>query len=378
MKNHRHPQIGYEAYADVWGIMASGKLSGFRATPSYHAGGEWVQKLESEFGDFFGVKHAIALQSATAGLHAALIACGIELGNEVIVTPYSFSASASCPLMVGAKPVFCDIEDKTFNMNPAQIVVSPNTRAIIPVHLHGHPAQMDEIMELAHRYNLKIIEDAAQSIGAKYKGKFVGTIGDCGVFSFNQSKHISTGEGGMLITNDDAIAESVRATRNHGEVSCNSTQVGYNYRMNEIEACIASEQFKRLDHNIKHRQELAVYMTEKLTQIKGLTPPYVSPDATHVYYTYAVKVDKAVIGMTKQEFCKRLGEKGVYFGDYVKPLHLLPIFGGREGQMPVAERIWRDELIVMDWIREPYTRKDVDEAIRAMKEVINGNKKSNS
>ncbi len=361
--------------------MESGMMSGFRGTPEGHLGGKYVRKLEGEFRDYFKVKHAIAMQSATAALHAACLAYDIGPGDEVLVTPYSFVASASCVLMAGAKPVFADIENDIFNMNPFLIpgLITPKTKAIIPVHLHGHMARMNVIMHYAREYNLKIIEDAAQSIGATYANLYAGTMGDCGVFSFNQSKQISSGEGGMLVTNEDKIAEIVRAIRNHGEVSCNSTQVGYNYRMGEIEAAIVSEQFQHLEKNIKHRTMLADYMTEQLSEIDGLTPPIVYGDCRHAFYTYAVKYDENKIGMPRDVFQKKLKERGVYFGSgYVKPLHLLPIFGGHEGQCPVAERMWKKTLCVFDWLKYPTTKKDIDEAIEVIKEVINGNNKEDS
>jgi len=353
-------------------ILKSGILSGFRATPDYHLGGKHVQALESAFCEYFGVRYAIALNSATAALHSALIACGVGSGDEVIVSPYSFSSSASCVLMVGAKPVFADIEDGAFCMDlaSAERRITEKTKAIIPVHLCGHPTLMP-LARLGALYDLKIIEDAAQAISATYEGQYVGTIGDCGIFSFNQSKHINTGEGGMLITDDDQIAETVRAVRNHGEVSMPDLKIlGYNYRMCEIEAAIALKQFHKLDEDINYRIELANYLTSKLHKIDGIIPPFVYLDCRHVYYTYAVRITTEI---DKQLVCDRLGEMGIYFGGYVKPLHLLPIyeqFGYHRGQCPVAERMWRRELIVTDRIKFPATFKDMDKIAGAFKEVI--------
>ena len=339
-----------------------GEMSGFAGTPKGHLGGKFVQKLEAEFRAYFGVNHAVACNSATSALYMALVACGVSSGDKVVVTPYSFSASASCVLMAGAKPVFVDINPDTFNMSP---LLPLGEEAIIPVHLMGHPCT---IMSTSP----KVIEDASQSIGATYKNKLVGTIGDCGVFSFNQSKHVSSGEGGMLITNNDDIARIARAVRNHGEVSDPELGiVGYNYRLTEIQAAIALEQFKNLDKMNAYRIELANYMTDKLSKIDGLTPPYVAPDCTHVYYTYAVKFDKEKFGMHRDEFQEKMLKRGFYFGrGYVKPLHLLPIFGGQEGQYPIAERMWKDELLVFDWLRYPCTKDDVDEAVKTVREVL--------
>ena len=355
-------------------ILASGILSGFRGNKEYHLGGKYVQLLEEEFREYFGIGYAISFNSATAALHASLVACGVGAGNEVIVTPYSFSSSASCVLMVGAKPVFADIDEFTFNITPASIakLITSRTKAIIPVHLCGQAANMNKITQLAIDHRLSIIEDAAQAITATYLNKYVGTIGDCGVFSFNQSKHINTGEGGMMITGNPEIAEIARAVRNHGEVSVPELKVlGWNYRMCEIEAALALEQFKGIDENVNHRIKLADYLTLKLSGISGIIPPIVYSGSKHVYYTYAIRVDPDV--MDKETLCKRLGEKGVYFGTYVKPLHLLPIyrqFGYGEGMCPVAERMWKRELIVTDVIRPGATFEDMDKIVDAFRTIL--------
>ena len=356
-------------------ILDSKQLSGFKAKPDFNSGGKWVKQFEKEFRDYFNVKYAIALNSATAGLHASLIACGIGQGDEVIVTPYSFSASATCVLMVNAKPVFVDIDEDIFCLDPFKIEakLTPRTKAIIPVHLHGHPACMSEIMAIAEEHNLKVIEDSAQAIGAIYRGQYTGKIGDCGVFSFNQSKPINTGEGGMLITNDDEIARIVRAVRNHGELSDPELGVvGYNYRMCEIEAVVGLKQFRQLDKMNDWRIMLADYLTEGLSEIEGLTPPVTYGGCRHTFYTYAIKFDEGKVGMPRDVFQDRMIKEGIYFGKgYVKPLHLLPVFGGKEGQCLVAERMWKKELTVFDWAKYPITLTNVDRAIETVKKVIN-------
>lgn len=374
MQNYKHPILGDDVLEAIGGILKTGILSGFRGTGEGHYGGEVVRQLEAEFKNYFGCKYALTLNSATAGLHAALIACGIGQGDEVIVSPYSFSSSVSCVLMVGAKPIFADIQDDIFCIDPVDIKrkITPRTKVIIPVHLCGHPADMDGIMTIAREYNLKVIEDAAQSIGAIYKRNFAGTIGDCGIFSFNQSKQISSGEGGMLITDDDEIARIVMAVRNHGEISDPELKiVGYNYRMCEIEAAMVLIQFRELERNIAHRIKLASYLSERL--IGGLTPPVTYPDCRHTFYTYATKFDKAKIGMTRDDFQKRMIDGGIYFGGgYVKPLYLLPVYGYEMGLCPVTERMWRGELMVTDIIKPPATLDDMDEIVNTIKGILNG------
>ena len=329
-----------------------------------------MRALEDAFCEYFNIKHAIAMNSATSCLHAACIAC--DLGDsEVIVSPYTFSASVSCVVMAGAYPKFVDIDPDTFCITPDERDIESDTSAIIPVHLCGHPSDMDSIMKLAHKYNLKVIEDASQAIGAKYKGRYVGTIGDCGIFSFNQSKHVSTGEGGILITNNDAIARIARAVRNHAEVADPElAMVGYNYRLGEIEAILALDQFKDLDIRTARRIHLTDYLSEKLSEIDGFTPPVTKADCRHVFYTYAVKYDESKVGIPRDEFQDRMIEKGVYFGkNYVKPLYRLPAFRGSE--LPVVERMWK-ELIVTDICRYPATTNDMQEVIDTIKDVICG------
>lgn len=345
-------------------------LSGFRAKEG-NDGGEFVRRLENEFEAFFGVKHAIALNSATAALHAALLACGIGEGDEVIVSPYSFTASASCVKMVGATPIFADIEDATFCIDPVEVekAITSKTRAIIPVHLMGHPANMLELMFIALENDIKLIEDSAQALGAECCGRYTGTIGDCGVFSFNQSKPVSCGEGGMLITDDDYIARVVRAVRNHAEVSDPELGIiGYNYRMCEIEAAIVLEQFKKLDKLNNHRIMLTNYMSELLSDIEGLTPPVTYPDCKHVFYTYALKYDSKK--MSRNEFQERCIEKGLYFGkDYVRPIYQLPAFGGLKGLCPVAEKIQK-ELMVTDIFRYPMKKDYVKLCYNIIRDVL--------
>jgi len=367
----RHPILKGETYLKVNEIMKSGEMSGFRGYPAGHLGGRHVQALEEAFCEYFNVKYAVAMNSATSCLHAALIVSGVkqryctEFKDEVIVTPYSFSSSASCVLMVGGLPVFIDVDEETFCMNPTEPL--PFCKAVIPVHLCGHPADMDNIASHFPMVRPTVIEDAAQSIGAEYDGRKVGTIGDCGIFSFNQSKHVSTGEGGLLITNDENIARVCRAIRNHGEVSDpDLMMVGYNFRMCEIEAAMALDQFKELDKMNDIRIELCNRVTEKLSDVEYLVPPVVKPNCKHVFYTYALKIKPP---LNKQDFCKKLQDRGVFFGTYVEPLYRLPIYGKQE-PLPVTERLWKDELIVSDIFRYPMTVEQCASIAEVIKEVV--------
>lgn len=390
MNKYPHPIIEEQDIQTIVDILRSGQLSGFVANGTNHMGGKHVQALEDAFCEYFNVKHAIAMNSATACLHTALLACDIHMRDEVIVTPYSFSASASCVLMANAIPVFADIDDQTFNLAPQSIRkgITSRTRCLIPVHLAGHPCDMTQIQQIAKENNLKVIEDAAQAIGAEYQGQKVGTIGDCGVFSFNQSKHISTGEGGMLITNDDNIAEAAREIRNHGEVAVGG-RLGYNYRMTEYTAALALPQFKKLDKMTDIRIELANTMSFQLDTFEGIRPPVWHTDCKHVYYTYNMKFDNNCYGIHRDEFQRRMLEKGVYFGaGYVKPIYLQPLYQERKhdllryyprlypysryapGLCPVAEDMWRNKVMVVDWLRFPMEVEEVYDVMDVIREVL--------
>ena len=242
-----YPVIGEEEKRAVMEVLDSGQLSTFSASRQGFLGGRKIQAFEAAFAEYHGIRHAIAVNSATSGLHAAVAACEVGPGDEVIVPPYTFTATATAVLHHNAIPVFVDVDPVTFCMDPAQLekAITPRTKAVIPVHLLGHPADMDAILAIARRHHLKVIEDCAQAPGARYKGRLVGTMGDCGVFSFQETKNMVTGEGGMVITNDPDLAERARMIRNHGEAVIAgeprkylTSTIGWNYRMTEIEAAI--------------------------------------------------------------------------------------------------------------------------------------------
>ncbi|GAH68480.1 unnamed protein product, partial [marine sediment metagenome] len=269
--------------------------------------GKKIKEFENLFKKYHNTEYAVAFNSATAALHAAVVACGVQPGDEVITTPYTFTSTATCALMQNAVPVFADIKKDTFNINPEEIEknISPLTKAIIVVHLFGNPADMYEIMQIAKDNNLRVIEDCAQAPGAKYQNRLVGTIGDCGIFSFTENKNITSGEGGMLITNDKEIAEVTRLVRNHGEAliagqkkrTYKSSILGWNYRLTEVDAAIGIEQFKKMDYFNNERIKLANYLTYQLQNFEGLTPPYVYEENKHVYYVYALKYDELKVGI---------------------------------------------------------------------------------
>jgi len=375
-----HPVITDDEIQAVTEVLQSGRLSGFighkgssilGSEQSFY-GGIKVRQFEKEFAEYFGVKHAVTFNSGTSALHAACIACGIGPDDEVIAPPFTFTASVSCVLMSGARPVFADVQEDIFNIDPLEVekAVTPKTRAIIPVHLCGHPADMTPVMNIAKKYKLNVIEDAAQAIGTKYKGHYVGTIGDCGVFSFQETKTITTGEGGMLITNDNRIAEIACAVRNHGEV-LEGNILGWDYRMTEMTAALGIVQLRKLDFLNSWRIRLCNHLTERLSGIEGLTPPVVYPDCVHTYYTYAFKIDEDKSGLSRHSLLQKLNKKGIYCGDgYIKPLHLLPIYGGKRGDYPVAEKLYEKELAATCICRYPATIEDMDYIADTIVEIL--------
>ncbi len=377
-----HPFIGQEEKDLVLEVLNQGQLSGFVAQPgAAFLGGTKVRQLEQMFVDYFGARFAVAVNSATAGLHAALAALGIREGDEVIVPPYTMSATAAAILMQRAKPIFADIDPITFCIDPKDIEkkITPKTKALMVVHLFGAPADMDPILALAKKFKLAVVEDCAQSPGAIYKGKRVGTLGDVGIFSFNQHKIITTGEGGVAITQNETLALRMQLVRNHGEVVTGKMEVihddiiGWNYRMTELEAAIGIPQFARLDSLTQQRIHLADYLSSKLSSIEGLMVPGAIKDCKHVYFTYPFKLDEKLLGIDRATFLKALLAEGIpCAGGYVRPIYYEPIFKKLcpNAHCPVAERMHFKELCLLPICRHPHTQQDMDDAISAIKKIL--------
>lgn len=395
--------INKEEKKRVLDVLDSGILSGFvaKAGDSF-LGGKQVKELESLIRGYFKSKYAVSVNSATAGLHVALGACGIGPGDEVIVPPYTMSASATAILMLNAIPVFADIEEDTFCIDPKSIkkMITPRTKAIVVVHLFGNPANMEEIMKIAKSHGLYVIEDCAQAPGAVYRGKLVGTIGDVGVFSLNQHKTITCGEGGFAITDNEKLSLRMQLIRNHGEVIVGDLgvediddMIGYNYRMTELEAAVSIGQFKRLDFLNRHRIKLAEYLTGKLSKFNGLILPKTRKGCKHVFFVYPIRFNEKIFGISRTALVKALNAEGIPFGaGYVKPIYLEPVYqnkighgkkgcpfschfykgkvGYKKGVCPVTERMHEKELIATGICRYPHKKKDVDDLITAFKKVF--------
>lgn len=396
--------VGEEEIKLLIEVIDSKELSGFLASPGEKfLGGLKVRELENLWKDYLSVKHVMAVQSATAGLHAAVAALNLGPGDEVLVPSYSMCASATAIVMHNAIPIFVDIDEDTYCIDPKEIkkAITPNTKAIIVVHLFGYPAELEEIMAIAEEHNLKVIEDNAQGPGAIYKGRYTGTIGHIGVFSFNQNKSITTGEGGLVTTNDDELAKRVQLIRNHGEVVVDQYPVdniagiiGWNYRMTELEAAVGIAQFHKLNKLNDRRVELAEYLTKKLKQFGDIfTSPTISSHSKHVYFLYPFKFNAEVAGISRNKFTQAMIAEGMPVGaGYVRPIYLEPMYQqllgygdkgcpfncplyGKDilypkGLNPVCERMHFEELLLTPICHYPLTEKDIDDFIKAIEKVI--------
>jgi perosamine synthetase len=333
----KYSSIGEEEVLATKEVVESGVLSQYLGSWSDDFyGGPKVQEFEQKCAEYFGVKHAVTVNSWTSGLVTAVGAIGIEPGDEIIVSPWTMCASATAILHWNAIPVFADIEPETFCLDPESVKenITPYTKAIMAIDIGGHSADMDALQEIADKHNLKIISDTAQAPGALYKGKPAGTLADVGGYSLNYHKHIHTGEGGVLVTNDDDIAERLRLIRNHAEavvgdkgVTDLSNMIGHNFRLGEIECAIGIEQLKKLKHLVETRQYAAERLTKGLQELKGLRLPVVKKDCTHVYYMYQMIIDVDGLGVSRDKIYEALTAEGVEsLGTKFANIHLLPLY----------------------------------------------------
>lgn len=296
--------------------------------------GTEVATIEKRFAEYCGVKHAIGVVNGTVSLRIALMAAGIEAGDEVIVPPYTFLATATAVVEANATPIFVDIDRETFNIDPGAIAaaITPRTRAIIPVHLGGLACDMDAIMTIAKEHNLIVIEDAAHAHGSEYKGRRAGSIGHMGSFSFQSSKNLTSGEGGMITTNDDALAQKCRSIHNCGRVPggvwYEHHVMSGNYRMGELQGALLNAQLDRLDQQTNTRDANGQYLDEQLSTIPGITPQKRAKDATrNAYHLYCFRYNQNTWGISRQKFIEALNAEGIpAVAGYVVPLYKQPLF----------------------------------------------------
>lgn len=309
--------------------------------------GRYVQDFEREYAAFCGVRHAIAVCNGTAALHLALATLDIEPGDEVIVPTLTFVATANAVHYTGARPVFADSETKTWNIDPAEVRrrVSARTRAIIPVHLYGHPANMDPLVDLATTSGVSLVEDAAEAHGARYRGRRVGSLGRINTFSFYGNKILTTGEGGMLTTDDDELAESARRLRDHGmspERRYWHPIVGYNYRMTNLQAALGLAQLERAEAFITRKRQIASRYASLLSSLPGIVVAPEAEWAESVFWMYSILVTEG-FPLTRDEVIERLRQEHIESRPFFHPIHRMPPYSTSE-TFPVAERLSRQGL----------------------------------
>ena len=399
----RYNSIGREEVEAAKAVVESGVLSKFLGCwdPDFY-GGPKVQEFERQCEQYFGVKHAVTVNSWTSGLIAAVGAIGIEPGDEVIVSPWTMCASATAILHWNAIPVFADIEPETFNLDPKSVEanITPYTKAIMAVDIFGHSCDIETLMGIAKRYNLKVITDSAQAPGGLNEQGITGTLAHVGGFSLNYHKHIHTGEGGILVTNDDEIFERLQLIRNHAEavvaskgVTNLSNMVGHNFRLGEVEAAIGIEQLKKLKGFVESRQKVADKLNRGLKGLIGLRTPIVKAGCTHVYYVYPMILDVDLLGIAREKIYAALEAEGVIgLAQGYENIHLLPMYQQKiaygskgfpwtsdickrevsyaKGICPVAEELHDKSFLDFAMCLHEFEEGDVDLIISAFKKVF--------
>jgi len=356
--------------------------------------GEACIEFERDFAAYCGTTHARAVSNGTAALFLSLVALDIKPGDRILTTPLTWIATAAAGATLGAEVDFVDVDPVTYNLDPAELEakITPNTRAILPVHLYGQSCDMDPILAIAARHQVAVVEDACHAVGAEYKGRKTGSMGKTGCFSFHEQKNISTlGEGGMVVTNDPAIFERVALYRSHcTRVYGRSTKYcsldearfpmgqrfwwqdfddcGYNFRMTDVQGAVGVIQLRKLDMLNRRRIENAAHLSAGLQDVPGITLPRVAPDCKHVFHLYPILIDPVEFGWTKDDFIyAMLQEKGIKVGTHYTPLHYTTAFqnrGFRKGQFPVAESL-SDRLVTL-----PINPRQSPEALNYLVESI--------
>ena len=348
--------------------------------------GPRIPEFEEAFADRTGARHAVSFSSGTAALHAAAFTAGLKAGDEAITSPLTFVATANCVLYQEAVPVFADVSPDTLNLDPEQAAarVTPRTRAILPVDYAGHPADLSPILDLAERHGLVVIEDASHALGAGYKGRHVGSVAHMTVFSFHPVKHITTGEGGMVTTDNAKFAETLRRFRNHG-ISSDARQrqaagqwhyemvlLGFNYRLTDIACALGIQQLKKLEANLARRRQIAARYGDAFREISGVVAPVVRAETNPAWHLYPIRLDRARLKADRGQAFAALRAENIGVNVHYIPVHCHPYyrerFGYRGGEYPVAEDAY-ERLISLPMF-QGMSDQDVEDVIRAVEKVI--------
>lgn len=338
--------------------------------------GRYVSQFEENFAKFLGVKYAVAVSNGTTALHLAILSLGIGQGDEVIVPAFTMAATWLAVIHAGAKPVFVDCEPDTYNIDPALIEakITKKTKAIIPVHIYGHPAEMDAILKIAKKHKLFVIEDAAEAHGAEYKGKKCGSLGDINCFSFYANKIITTGEGGMVVTNDENLAKEARKLKDlyHSDQKrFIHEKIGYNYRLTNLQAALGCGELKHINLYIAKKQHLAKLYSELLKDVSGIRPPITRPSVKNVFWMYAILVDERKLFLTRDELKAKLKERGVDTRDFFysptdQPV-LAPYLSAND-RFPFTDFISRRGLYLPSGLA--ITDQQIKSVVRNIKEIV--------
>ncbi|HCC60230.1 MAG: polysaccharide biosynthesis protein [Candidatus Staskawiczbacteria bacterium RIFOXYC1_FULL_37_43] len=340
--------------------------------------GPKLTEFEEAVAKYVGVKYAVAVNSGTSALHLIIRAIGVKEGDEVITSPFSFIASANCILFEGAKPVFVDIKPDTLNINPKLVdkAVTSKTKAILAPDMFAHPANWGELQKIAKKHELFLIEDSAESLGTLYKGKKCGSFGDVSIFAFSPNKQITTGEGGMILTDDKNFAGLCRSMASHGRKIkggkwLEHVRLGYNYRLNEMSCAVGLSQVKRIETIIKKRSSIANLYNKKLKEIDNIEVPYVAKDVRINWWVYVIKLIGG-LGDKRDIIMRKLLKRGIGCRDYFQPIHLQPfykeLFGYKKGDFPIAENISKRTLALPFF--SDLSEKEIDFVVKNLKEVL--------
>jgi len=375
------PDIGGDEIEEVVQVLRSGWITT----------GPRTQEFERRFAEYVGARHAIAVSSCTAALHIALAAIGIGPGDEVITSPLTFCSTANVIIHLGGTPVFADIGED-YNVDPAEIQrrITPRTKAIIPVHYSGQPCRMDEILACAQEHDLQVIEDAAHAVGAKYRGRMVGTLGDVTAFSFYAIKNMTTGEGGMITTDHDRLAEGMRPLSLHG-ISRDAwnrytregswyyevVSAGFKCNMTDVQAAIGLHQLARLNRFLEARRRYAALYDEAFAEIPEILTPIVNSEVCHAWHLYVIQLDLERLTIDRAQFIEALCAENIGTSVHFIPVHLHPYyretFGFKPGDYPKAERVY--ERIISLPLYPRMTQKDVQDVIDAVTRIVRRHRK---
>jgi len=339
--------------------------------------GPKVPEFEEAFAAYCGRRFGIACSSGTAGLHMLMQGSGIGLGDEVITTPFSFVASASCIVMVGATPVFADVDPETWNIDPSRIeaAITAKTKAIIPVDVFGQPAEMDAILQVAARRNLVVIEDSCEALGSGYKGRRAGSFGRASVFGFYPNKQLTTGEGGMIVTDDEALAEHCRSLRNQGRDGSGwlaHARLGYNFRMSDINAALGVVQLRRIDEIIAERNRVVVSYRRELANESRVRLQKVSSDVEMSWFVFVVRLSDEYTPDDRNRILWQLSDRGIQCSNYFAPIHLQPCFSDRfgfsKGDFTVCEAL-AERTIALP-LHHELTEKDIRYVCQELRRLL--------